>query len=52
MNTAEQQRQADSLEYLRSYVLKHAHHMSALAIATELNVSVLAVNLFYPNKSR
>ncbi|WP_248806539.1 hypothetical protein [Pseudomonas sp. MWU13-2100] len=52
MNTAEEQRQADSLEYLRSYVLKHCHHMSPQQIADELQVPLFAVKLYYPNEAR
>lgn len=49
---SELQKEHDRADRLREYVLKNAHRMSAQAIATELNVSVFAVNLFYPNPSR
>lgn len=47
-----QQRQMDTAERLREFVLKNAGKMSAQEIAAELNVSILIVQLFYPNKSR
>ena len=52
MTLAEEQRNAETLEQIRSYVYRHCHRMTAQEIATELGISLRIVDLWYPRASR